>query len=233
MVGSEKWLREWINKQQKPGPGSAPQAPPRPIGPASFADKGNDFAVAMFEQLRQSPGNLFFSPLSIRIALGMTQAGARGETATQMREALGLSSSDERQHLAFAEIIQQLNVLGGGKVEMAVANSLWGQDGVALEPEFLDLITRHYGGAMNLVDFHNDAETACENINQWVEDKTRQRIQNLLSPSSVDASTLLVLVNAIYFKGKWMSQFRKKATRDQPFYLEGGGHGAGTADAPA
>ena len=187
----------------------------------------------MYGQLRQRPGNLFFSPFSIRTALGMTQAGARGETAAQMREALRISSSDETLHVAFAEIIQRLNAAGGGEYEMAVANSLWGQDGAPLQPGFLDLIARHYGGGMNLVDFRRGAEAARVAMNRWVEDKTRQKIRELIPSGGLDADTRLVLVNAVYFKGMWVLQFRRAATRDEPFHLEGGGTGAGAADAPA
>ena len=89
----------------------------------------------MYGQLRQRPGNLFFSPFSIRTALGMTHAGARDETAAQMREALRISSSDETLHVAFAESVRRLNAAGGGDYEMAMANSLWGQDGAPLEPD--------------------------------------------------------------------------------------------------
>ena len=106
---------------------------------------------------------------------------------------------------------------------MAVANSLWGQDGTPLQPGFLDLIARHYRGAMNLVDFRRGAEAARVTMNQWVEDKTRQKIRELIPSGGLGADTRLVLVNAAYFKGMWVQQFRKAATRDEPFHVEGGG----------
>jgi serpin B len=195
----------------------------QPSEPASFAAENNDFALAMYGQLRQRPGNLFFSPFSIRTGLGMTQAGARGETAAQMKEALRISSSDDTVHVAFAETIQRLYAAGGDKYEMAVANSLWGQDGAPLQSGFLDLIARHYGGGMNVVDFRHTAEATRLAINRWVEDKTRQKIRALIPSGGLGADTRLVLVNAVYFKGIWVRQFRMAATRDEPFYLEGGG----------
>jgi serpin B len=140
-----------------------------------------------------------------------------------MRAALCISSSDETLHIAFAETIQRLNAAGGGAYEMAVANSLWAQDGAPLQPEFLDLIARHYRGAMNLVDFRRGAEAARVTINQWVEDKTKQRIRKLISSGGLDGDTRLVLVNAVYFKGTWVLPFRRAATRDEPFHLEGAG----------
>jgi serpin B len=140
-----------------------------------------------------------------------------------MREALHVSSSDETLHAAIAEIIQRLDATGGGEYEMAVANSLWGQDGAPLQRGFLRLITRHYGGGMNLVDFRRGAEAARVAMNQWVEDKTRQKIRDLIPSGGLDAYTRLVLINAVYFKGMWMMQFQRVATRDERFYLEDGG----------
>jgi len=224
MAGHGAWLRGFFGGKEEPDPGRLlPHTPTRPSGPESFAEDNNDFALEMYRQLRQRPGNLFFSPFSIRTALGMTHAGARGETAAQMREALRISSPDEALHVAFAEIIERLNAAGGSKYEMAVANSLWGQDGAPLQPGFLDLTARHYGGGMNLVDFRRDAEAARLTMNQWVEDKTRQKIRELIPSGGLDADTRLVLVNAVYFKGMWVLQFPKAATRDEPFRLEGGG----------
>ena len=127
MAGFAAWLRGVFRTKDGPDPGPGlPHGRTRPSGPESFAEDNNDFALSMYGQLQQRPGNLFFSPFSIRTALGMTEAGARGETAAQMRVALSISSSDETLHVASAEIIQRLNAAGGGKYEMAVANSLLG-----------------------------------------------------------------------------------------------------------
>ncbi len=219
-----EWVRRLFGGKDEPDPSAElPHARRRPSGPESFAEDNNNFALAMYGQFRQRSGNLFFSPFSIRIALGMIQVGARGETAAQMRETLRISSSDETLHVSFAEIIQQLNAAGGGKYEMAVANSLWVQDGAPLQPGFLDLIARYYAGAMNLVDFRRGAEAARVTMNQWVEDKTRQKIRELIPSGGLDAETRLVLLNAVYFKGRWVLPFDKAATCDEPFHLEAGG----------
>ena len=76
---------------------------------------------------------------------------------------------------------------------------------------------------MNLVDFRRGPEAARVTMNQWVEDKTKQKIRELIPSGGLDADTRLVLVNAVYFKGMWVLPFRKEATRDEPFHLEGGG----------
>jgi serpin B len=152
----------------------------------------------------------------------MTYAGARGDTAVQMREALRCSASDERLHAGFASILRRLNAAGGGRYALAVANSLWGQQGAPLQPHFLDWIARHYDGAIHLVDFRRAAQAARAAINQWVEEKTKQRICNLIPPGGVDAQTRLVLVNAAYFRGLWEMPFPQSATGDKPFYLPDG-----------
>ncbi len=225
MAGFGAWLRGLVGaKGMEPDPSSAlSRVRAQPVGPASFADNNNDFALAMYGHLRQRAENLFFSPFSVRAALGMTQAGARGQTAAEMRETLRISSSDEVLHVAFAEIIERLKAAGGGQYELSVANSLWCQDGVPLQPDFLNLIARHYRGGMNVVDFRRGAEAARVRINHWVEDETRQRIQDLIPSGGLDAETCLVLANAVYFKGQWVLQFDRTDTRDEPFHVEGGG----------
>ena len=224
MAGLGVWFRGLLNTKENADSGASPaHVRPRTSERSSFDEDNNDFALATYGQLRQEPGNIFLSPFSIRIALAMTLAGARGETAAQMREALRISSSDEMLHVAIAKTIQQLNDAGAGTYEMAVANSLWGQSGDPFQPEFLDLIARHYGGGMNLVDFRRGAETARRTINRWVEDKTKQRIQELIPSGGVNGFTRLVLANAVYFKGMWASPFDKEATHHAPFYVDGGG----------
>ena len=187
----------------------------------SFTQEDNSFGLAMYGLLRQRPGNVIFSPLSIRTALAMAYLGARGATAAQMREALRFTSSDETPHVALAEIIQRLNA-GGGRYEMALANGLWVQKGAPVEAGFLDLLHRHYGTSVNIVDFLHRADDARATINRWVEDKTRRRIRDLIPAGNLNVGTRLVLVNAVYFKGRWMLQFRQAATRHEPFWLDNG-----------
>jgi len=224
MADYRKWLRRLLGSRedQLTGP-PLPHARRQPGGPESFAEDNNDFALAMYGHLRQRPGNLFFSPFSIRTALGIAYAGARGETAAQMSMALFFPPPDEKLHIAFAEIIRRLNAAGGGKYEMAVANSFWGQDGTPLQAGFLDLVSQYHAGGVNLVDFRRSAEAARATINEWVADKTRQKIRELIPSGGLNADTRLVLVNAVYFKGMWVLQFRKADTREEPYYFEDGG----------
>lgn len=179
----------------------------------------NDFAFALYAQLRQQPGNIIFSPFSVRTALAMTLAGARGGTAAQMRRVLGAGSSEDALHEELAAIIRRLNAEGGRTYEMAVANSLWVQEGTPLLTEFLELIRRHYQGSLSLADFRRDAESARIAINKWVEEQTRRKIQDLIPPKGLNDLTRLVLVNAFYFKGMWVNAFDKDSTWESPFQV--------------
>lgn len=190
--------------------------------PKPFAEGNDDFALALYGSLRGRAGNLFFSPFSLRAALGMAYAGARDETAREMREALRLRLPDEELHPAFAQTVRRLKA-GGGEVEVAVANSLWTQEDSPLEAAFLDLVGRHYGAGATPLDFRRRTEAARTTINRWVEGETRKKIRDLVPPGGVDAETRLVLANAVAFKGLWERRFPREATREEPFRVEGGG----------
>ena len=224
MAGLGMWSRRLFGiESEQTADSSEPSASSQPGGSQHFAADGNEFALAMYRQLGQRPGNLFFSPLSIRTVLCMAQIGARGETAAQMRGALRISSSDGALHLAFAEIVGRLNTDGGFHCEITMANSLWFQEGAPLKSEYVELIARHYDGAANPVDFRRAAEAARRTINRWVEGKTREKIRDLIPSGGLNADMRLVLVNAVYFKGAWELQFDSAATCEEPFHLEGGG----------
>ena len=187
----------------------------------AFAQAHNEFAVALYRQLPLPPGNLFFSPFSIWTALGMVFAGARGETASEMKQVLRFPFSDETLHGTFAKLLQDLVPGSESQCEMAVANSLWSQKGMPLVVKFEEVMARYYDRGLHLVDFQQQAEKARGEINRWVEDKTRRKIKELIPQGEVNTDTRLVLVNAVFFKGQWELPFPEHRTWDQPFYLDG------------
>ena len=219
-----EWLRGLLPASVQRLPYAQPSAPqPRSPVLTPYAEGNNAFGIALYETLAKKPGNLFLSPFSIRTALAMTYAGAKDTTAAEMAAVLHFPPSDEELHASFARIIALLNAAGGGMYEMAVANSLWAQEGSAMLAAYGELAARYYGGALYGVDFERAFEEARARINQWVEEKTRERIRDLIPVGGVSTLTRLVLVNAVYFKGKWSEPFLEELTRDEPFYLEGGG----------
>jgi serine protease inhibitor len=194
-------------------PGRAAQIP-------SVVEGNTAFALDLYGQLKAGPGNLFFSPYSISTALAMTYAGARGETETQMAKVLHFSGDQGSLHAAFGQLQRQLaqddNARG---CQLNVANALWAQQGHAFLPAFLGIAKDDYQANLAQADFKTQAEAARGAINRWVEQQTKDKIKDILPPGSVDASTRLVLANAIYFKGAWAKPFRKAGTTSQPFHL--------------
>jgi len=195
--------------------------------PTWIAPANNAFALDLYEKLvTTEPGNLFFSPNSIQTALAMTYAGARGNTAAQMAAVLHLPPGNDSIAKDLGAFIRQLNGPESDKgkprgYELSIANALWGQAGAHFLPDFLSLLDTDYGAGLRQVDFAHNTETARATINQWVENRTHDRIQNLIAQGVLTPRTALVLTNAIYFKGTWTAKFDKAATHDEPFHGKG------------
>lgn len=182
------------------------------------------FAVELYKSLRGEGENLFFSPLSISIALSMTYGGARGETAAQMSDVLHFNLPAERLHSAFNALDQALASRGsiddgeeGEPFSLNVVNALWGQQGYAFQELYLDLLALNYGAGMTLMDFMADPEGSRQRINQWVSDQTAGKIKDLIPERAISAMTRLVLTNAVYFKASWKHPFETVATTPGPF----------------
>ena len=201
-------------------PARAPAAPDRDL--RSIVDASAGFSARLYNKLRGRDGNLFFSPASISWALTMTHAGARGATARQMARVLGLRLPAARLHRAHQRLLGALHGKGKTGVELAVANSVWGQRGHPFLPGYLKLIQTSYDGQLQQVDFEKDPDSARAAINGWVSRKTRGKIQGLLPEGSLNPLTRMVLANAVYFKGGWTLAFPRKATREQPFRIGAG-----------
>lgn len=181
------------------------------------AKAGNRFGDALYAASAGEPGNLFMSPLSVRIALAMTYGGAKGETAEEMAKVLKLEGSAEEVHGAMAALQESLDAAAGEGQELAIANRLWGRSGEPFLPEYLQLTRSYYGAALEALDFAGDTEGSRQRINAWVGEKTAGMIPELLSKGALDGSTVLVLTNAIYFKGRWLRQFDPANTKERDF----------------
>jgi serine protease inhibitor len=183
--------------------------------------KGNSaFAFDLYEELKRVEGNIFFSPYSISTALAMAYAGARGKTEEQMGAALHFTLDQNQFHPAFSCLEAQLKAIQEkGDIELNIANALWAQEDYVFLRKFLKLIACNYLAALNPVDFKRAHEEARKKINAWVEQKTKDKIKELIKPGVLNSMTRLVLTNAIYFKGRWESQFKKCRTKKNPFWL--------------
>ena len=197
----------------------------------ALAQGSRAFALDLYHALGKPSGNFFFSPYSITLALSMTYAGARGETASQMADVMHFQLPADRLHPALNALDQELasrkdlenSQPGGGKgsdgkgFRLNLVNDIWGQQGFSFLPAFLDLLAQNYGAGLRLIDFQANPEDARQQINQYITDQTEKRIQNLLPPGSIDEATRLVLTNAIYFNAAWFYPFDTELTKPQAF----------------
>jgi serine protease inhibitor len=162
--------------------------------------------------------NLFLSPLSASMALGMALNGANGETYDVMRGALRLDGLSEAEiNQGYRDLMQLLAGLDS-RTEMLVANSIWGHSGLEILPSFLEAGRSFFDAEVATLDF--GSPDAAATINRWVDGKTNGRIPELLD--RIAPNEVLFVVNAIYFKGKWRSTFDAGETRDGPFHAADG-----------
>ena len=189
---------------------------------AAVVDGNNQFAFDIYHDFIQDSANegknLFFSPYSISTALAMTYEGARGDTAAEMANVLHLPQDDSVRRNGYSAVTAWINK-GDKKYQLSTANALWVQEDYNFLPEYFDVVGRYYGGGVTNMDFKNDAENSRNIINVWVEDRTNSKIKNLIPAGVINELTRLVLTNAIYFKGDWVTQFDKKNTREMDFRI--------------
>ncbi|NLF25002.1 MAG: serpin family protein [Deltaproteobacteria bacterium] len=191
----------------------------------SLVENNSTFAFDLYKKLSPAEGNLFFSPYSISSALAMTYAGARGDTAKQMASVLNFKSQGEKGaeadlHSGFAALQKELAAAAGdGNVTFEVANSLWPQKGHEFLNGYLSLLKQNYDVVVTALDYAAALEEARLKINTWVEEKTHNKIRELIKPGVLTALTRMVLINAVYFKGKWEFPFEKSKTKEAPFYV--------------
>jgi len=193
---------------------------------ALLVEGNSAFAFQLYQALKGKEGNLFYSPYSISMALAMTYAGARGQTAQQMADTLQFMLDQDSLHPAFNWLDAELAKRGEGAqgkdsegFRLNIVNAIWGQKDYAFLPAFLDVLAENYGAGLRILDFINETEKSRVTINDWVSDQTEGRITDLIPHGAIDALTRLVLTNAIYFNAAWEHPFDEDITADGPFYL--------------
>jgi serpin B len=198
----------------------------------AFISSTNDFGLDVFAQLGTDDLNVVFSPVSVAVALGMTYAGARSNTAAQMAAVLHNGLSDDAFHaannqlaidLASRNIAPHETEAGEKSVRLSLVNATWAQDGYEILAPFLDILASNYDAGLKLVDFISDPEACRLVINQWVADQTEDKIPDLIGPDALTRDTRLVLTNALYFYGTWSDPFLVESTSDGTFYTLSGG----------
>jgi serpin B len=198
----------------------------------------NQLGLDLYRQLATGDDNFCLSPYSIQSALAMTFAGADGETHAEMARVLHFPNDGDAIHVSFASLQSSLDEMAketakiaehskkmGGPSEpitLAIANRLFAQTGYDFRDSFRELVKKFYGAPFEPLDFRKNPDRERQHINEWVAKQTRDRIRDLIPPNGVDATTRLVLANAIYLKAPWASEFNDALTKPKPFHVRGG-----------
>ncbi|GAU88342.1 hypothetical protein RvY_01056 [Ramazzottius varieornatus] len=194
----------------------------------------DDFSLKLYGVIasQSSHDNIFLSPLSISSALLLVYVGANNETKKEIEHALQLSKSfgGEREDVlaAYQEVLRVFvpgkdEDSGEASYQLALANKAYVRQDLTLKPQFEQTIISQLNSEVGKVDFQGNTEGVRQEINQWVEKQTNNKIKDLLASGSIDAHTLMVLVNAIYFKADWLDKFSESDTKKEKFATAGGG----------
>lgn len=178
------------------------------------------FALDLYRTLRTNTrytdSNLFFSPYSMSTVFSLTCEGARGKTADEMRTVFHLSENATIRREGNARIYEALNNPDAGYT-LNTANALWAEKSYPFLPEYITTAGQYYHANASNVDFISHPEESRQEINRWAEEKTENKIHNLIPAGVIDPTTRLVIANAVYFRGTWEKEFNKFETTDAPF----------------
>jgi serpin B len=196
------------------GPSQAPARPFTAMEKAALASS-NHFGFNLFAEVCREEGreNVFLSPLSVSMALGMTLNGAAGRTETDMRHTLGFGDmAQEDINASYRGILDLLPAIDP-KTVMEIANSIWYRQGVTVLPVFIETNRVFFDALVQELDFASPQ--APDIINGWISGNTHGKIDRMID--EIDPSTVMFLINAVYFKGTWVFAFDPKGTRDDLF----------------
>jgi len=190
-----------------------------PEGVQKLVEGNNRFALDLYAKFSETEtGNVFFSPWSISSALGMTYEGAREETAEEMLAVMHLPANEIERRSAFAALFNKINEKDKGYA-LYTANAVWAQNSYPFLESFKETVKKYYLSEVNNVDFVNETEATRQRINQWVELYTNNKIKDLIPENVLTPLTRMVLTNAVYFKGTWLTQFDPAYTREADFRI--------------
>ena len=199
---------------------------------ALLADGHRTFAFDLYQSLRITTGNLFYSPYSLSLSFGMLAAGARGDTAGQIAETFHFSLPPGVLHPAVNALDLAVRSGAGNRAadrvptgrtyQLAIANALWRQPGSPMLPAYRDVLGRHYGARLQDLDFRGDPNGARRRINDWVREHTDGHVPELLADGAIQHDTRFVLTNAVAFQARWRTSFDDWETTNRPFHLHDG-----------
>ncbi|MCX7748765.1 MAG: serpin family protein [Clostridia bacterium] len=184
--------------------------------PMSFSSD-KQFAFNLLDKLleEEKGKNFFISPASIFLALSMVYNASDGETKKEMEKALELQGVTLEKLNGYCQSIIKSSTREEEGARLSIANSIWTENGIQLSEEFIKKMKDFYASEVNSLDFEDPK--AVDKINDWVNDKTNQKIPKILN--NLPSAAMMVLLNAIYFKGFWERDFDKGKTMDEMFNL--------------
>ena len=188
------------------------------IGEQQLVESSNTFGFELLKEVVDQEGdkNIFISPLSVSMALGMTLNGADGDTYEAMKQTLELAGlSEEEINESYESLIELLRGLDPDVI-FQIANSIWYRQGWAARQSFLDVCRQYFDAEVTDLDFADSG--AADIINAWVDESTNGKIEEIVD-SPINPLTVMFLINAIYFKGTWKYEFDEQDTQSAPFYL--------------
>lgn len=187
----------------------------------ALVQSNNEFGVNLFQEIVRTADqeNIFISPLSVAMALGMTLNGAAATTYEDMKNTLGFAGMAEDEiNQSFKDLIALLTGLDD-EVQFDIANSIWIRDTFEVLQDFIDVNRDYFDALVRRLDF--STQQAVDTMNAWVRDNTQGKIDGIVDPP-IDWQTVMLLINAIYFKGTWTYEFDEADTRDDLFNLPDG-----------
>lgn len=180
----------------------------------------NQFATKLYASLSaEELTNLIFSPFSIAHAMAIVYAGADGQTKAEMSEVFNFPQDDSEFHLEI-NALRKLMAPNDKKsdFQLRIVSRLWGQRDNHFFPKYVKTIKANYGIEPGSLNFRQP-DVAAFSINSWIDKQTDHKIRNLVDPGVFDELTRLVLTDVIYFKARWLAEFKKSLTSDDPFYV--------------
>ncbi len=188
--------------------------------PPDLASANNDFAVDFYKQVSEKDdnnGNIFFSPTSMLVAFSLLYEGARENTSDEIKEVFGLESDPLIRHNSTAHLMSSINQ-DDPYATLDMANALWVADSFELYDKYLSVSRETYLASVEKVSFVGEGPPAVKIINDWASENTNGKIPKVISKGAVSNLTAMVITNAIYFKGTWLTQFQEEDTEESDFW---------------
>lgn len=182
------------------------------------SESNSEFGIDLFKTIvvNEPSDNIFISPLSVSMALGMTMNGATGNTAYEMQNTLGFNDmTQEEINMGYKSLMRELQH-ADDQVEFDIANSVWAKESLSMKDEFKTTVEEYFEAETASLDF-SDPKTL-DRINAWVADHTNQRITKIID--EIKSEDVMFLINAVYFNGNWKYEFDPEDTHTSPFYLD-------------